>query len=132
MDFYLNVLQSIQLPFALVPLIKFVGSKDIMGDFAISRPQVAFASGFGFLLFIMNFVEIYNNAKVVSVWIMLLIIIASLIYISFIIIAIREPLSPLRKMTKEEIEDHEYDRVEVDAEISQTWESDDNIKQRLM
>ena len=36
MDNYLNILQSIQLPFALVPLIKFVGSKKIMGDFAVS------------------------------------------------------------------------------------------------
>lgn len=56
MDFYLNILQSIQLPFALVPLIKFVGSKQIMGDFAVPKQYVIFASCFGILLFTGNFV----------------------------------------------------------------------------
>lgn len=37
MDTILNILQSVQLPFALVPLIKFVSNKKIMGIFAISR-----------------------------------------------------------------------------------------------
>ena len=37
MDTILNILQSVQLPFALVPLIKFVSNKKIMGMFAISR-----------------------------------------------------------------------------------------------
>lgn len=36
MDTGLNILQSFQLPFALVPLIKFASSKKIMGIFAIS------------------------------------------------------------------------------------------------
>lgn len=37
MDTALNILQSIQLPFALVPLIKFVSNEKIMGIFAISK-----------------------------------------------------------------------------------------------
>ena len=36
-DTYLNILQSVQLPFALVPLIKFVGSPKIMGDFVLPK-----------------------------------------------------------------------------------------------
>lgn len=37
MDMYLNILQSVQLPFALIPLIKFVGSPKIMGSFALPK-----------------------------------------------------------------------------------------------
>lgn len=33
----LNVLQSLQLPFALIPIITFTGSYKIMGEFAMSR-----------------------------------------------------------------------------------------------
>ena len=43
MDEYLNILQTLQLPFALVPLIKFVGNKKIMGDFAIPKWQIGVA-----------------------------------------------------------------------------------------
>lgn len=55
MDTYLNILQSVQLPFALIPLIKFAGNKKVMGEFAISKNLVTFASTFGVLLFLMNF-----------------------------------------------------------------------------
>ena len=34
---YLNILQSIQLPFALIPLLKFVGSPSLMGDFTLGK-----------------------------------------------------------------------------------------------
>jgi natural resistance-associated macrophage protein 2 len=37
MDTYLNILQSIQLPFALVPLIRFTSSYEIMGVFALTQ-----------------------------------------------------------------------------------------------
>ena len=33
----LNVLQSLQLPFALIPILTFTGSYKIMGEFAMSR-----------------------------------------------------------------------------------------------
>ena len=35
LDNVLNVLQAVLLPFALIPLLKFVGSEEIMGEFAI-------------------------------------------------------------------------------------------------
>ena len=60
LDTYLNVLQSIQLPFALVPLLKFVSSPKIMGtDFAIPKVYLIFASIFGLLLFLMNFIIMF-------------------------------------------------------------------------
>ena len=54
MDIYLNILQSVQLPFALIPLIKFVGCPKIMGSFALPKWQIVFASLFGLCLFAMN------------------------------------------------------------------------------
>lgn len=38
LDFTINIMQVVLLPFALIPLLKFVASPEIMGDFAISRP----------------------------------------------------------------------------------------------
>lgn len=40
MDELLNVLQSIQLPFALLPVLTFTSSRAIMGDFANSKPTI--------------------------------------------------------------------------------------------
>lgn len=55
LDSGLNILQSVQLPFALIPLIKLVSSPKIMGMFAISKWNFYFSSGFGFFLFCLNF-----------------------------------------------------------------------------
>lgn len=68
MDTALNVLQSVQLPFALVPLLKFASCEKIMGDFAISKFSFYFFSAFSVFLFVMNFVIIFaefdfENAK---------------------------------------------------------------------
>lgn len=40
-DDWINVLQSLQLPFALFPLLHFTSSRAIMGDFASSRITTA-------------------------------------------------------------------------------------------
>jgi len=40
---YLNILQSLVLPFAVVPLLLFAGSRSVMGDFALPRLAKAFA-----------------------------------------------------------------------------------------
>ena len=37
LDQLLNILQSIQLPFALIPLLAFISCEEIVGDFALSR-----------------------------------------------------------------------------------------------
>ena len=61
LDIGLNILQSVQLPFAIVPLIKFVGNEKIMGSFVLPRKQILFASTFGLFLFSMNFVILLLN-----------------------------------------------------------------------
>ena len=124
MDSYLNILQSIQLPFALVPLLKFVGSEKIMGQFAVSKGQIWFASTFGTFLFLMNFVIIFLDATFDQWWKWALVVLFTVVYIAFIMIAILEPIKPLRKQTKAEMEDHEFDRIIVeDSGFSDTIET---------
>ena len=68
MDTYLNILQSVQLPFALVPLIKFVGMPEIMDNFALSTWQVTLATVLGLMLFSMNFVILFMNSSLNQWW----------------------------------------------------------------
>lgn len=101
MDEYLNILQTLQLPFALVPLIKFVGNEKIMGDFAVSKWQIGVATFIGTGLFMMNFVLIFQDFT----WDLLHILptaLVSIVYLTLISIAIYEPVQDLAKMTKEE------------------------------
>lgn len=98
LDTYLNILQSVQLPFALVPLLKFVSSERIMKDFALPRCQIIFASSFGLFLFTMNFVIIFSDqsAAMSNPLLFTAVLIGSCIYIGFIITAIREPVKSLK------------------------------------
>ena len=54
-DTYLNMLQFIQLPFALIPLIKFSSSTRIMGRFALSKPAKVITVIIASLLCSLNF-----------------------------------------------------------------------------
>jgi hypothetical protein len=101
-----------------------------MKEFVVPKYQIAFASIFGLLLFTMNFVIIFSNSdEALKNPIFLgLIILGSMIYISFILTVIREPVKPLREMTQEEIEENEYDRVSVEDDFvteTSTFSSDD-------
>ena len=104
MDIRLNILQSVQLPFALIPLIKFAGSKKIMGEFAISKWQVAFATLVGTCLFMMNFIVIFQDFE--WTWMNTMLTIAiTIIYLTLIATVIFEPDQYLQKMTIEEQQD---------------------------
>ena len=48
------------------------------------------------------------------------IIVVSTVYIGLIITVIFEQIKPLRKMTQEEMEDHEYDRISVEDDFNET------------
>tara|TARA_B110000285_G_C14868529_1_gene488048 strand:+ start:260 stop:793 length:534 start_codon:yes stop_codon:yes gene_type:complete len=56
LDEWLNAIQIIQLPFALVPLIKLSCDRNILNEFAISRCEASLASLFGFGLCAGNYV----------------------------------------------------------------------------
>lgn len=94
-----------------------------MGEFALPKWAMAFASTFGVLLFTMNFVIIFMEAELNDWRLIAFIVVMSLIYIAFIIQTIMEPLSELKKLTKAELEDHEYERIIIEDDIAESFES---------
>lgn len=114
MDNYLNILQSVQLPFALVPLIKFVGNKKVMNLFVLGKWNMWFATVVGVILFVFNFVVLFGNGKTYDWWFILIILIVGIIYMILIVKAICEPVKNLQELTEEEMNDHEYDQLIVD------------------
>jgi Mn2+/Fe2+ NRAMP family transporter len=113
----------VQLPFALIPLIKFASQEKIMGPFKMSKAATVFATAFGIFLFLMNFVLLFNGTDFNTTEIILIVLVA-IVYISFCLSVVMEPVKPLKKMTREEYEDHEFDRVIIDSEISGSFDSD--------
>ncbi|KAG6611977.1 Metal Ion (Mn2 -iron) Transporter (Nramp) Family [Phytophthora cinnamomi] len=63
MDELLNVLQSIQLPFALLPVLIFTSSPSIMGDFANNRATVVTGWMLGGLVCVINLYLIFTNLE---------------------------------------------------------------------
>ena len=69
MDNILNDLQAIMLPFALIPLLKFVYSDKIMGDdFRINSWGFYIAAAFGFVLFVANFATLFTTGATMQTW----------------------------------------------------------------
>ena len=89
-------MQSIQLPFALIPLIKFVASPKIMGMFAIDKYNAYFAILFGIFLFGLNFRVIFIEFQDQIYWWHALLFI---VYIGLIFKVVTEPVTDLEKMT---------------------------------
>lgn len=95
----------------MIPLIKFVSNEKIMGQFAVSKYNTYFATCFGIFLFSLNFRVVFFDLKEnISWWQPLLLI----VYLVFIVKVISEPVRDLEEMSMEELEDHEYNRLEVD------------------
>ena len=86
-----------------------------MKEFAIGRGTVIFASIFGVLLFLMNFVLLFVGSKIDNWWTILIIVVITIIYLYLIFRAIFEKTKPLPEITHEELEEAEYDRVDVDG-----------------
>ena len=55
-----QVVLSMQLPFAVIPLVRFVSDKTKMGDFAISRSLTAVAWGVSALILSLNLKLLYD------------------------------------------------------------------------
>ena len=108
LDNILNVFQAVLLPFSLIPLLKFVGSPKIMGDFAIPTKPLWFAAIFGFCLYAMNFVLLFEGCVSWSWNTWVLVIVVCIAYMGIQIKALREPVSQLTDQTKEDKDDHEY------------------------
>jgi manganese transport protein len=56
-----QVVLSMQLPFAVIPLVLFVSDRKIMGSFAISRPLAALSWFVAGVILILNFKLLYDT-----------------------------------------------------------------------
>ncbi|KAG0562571.1 hypothetical protein KC19_9G156500 [Ceratodon purpureus] len=91
---WLNVLQSIQLPFALIPLLCLVSNTRVMGVFVIGKVMKVIAWSIALLVMAINmyllFVSIFGTL-VESTAVTVILGVATVFYISFIIYLVLEP-----------------------------------------
>jgi Mn2+/Fe2+ NRAMP family transporter len=107
-DTYLNILQSVQLPFALIPLIKFTSSPKIMSaSFANSTRVMYLAAGLGCLLFLINAVGLIPIGGPWSLY--LLVFSLGTIYVALLVLIIREPVQELMPISEEEIKEQQLE-----------------------
>ena len=85
-----------------------------MNQFALPAWQIILASSLGLFLFSMNFITIFINSSLSHWWQFLIIIIVAILYLSFFVNAILEPVKELKSQSEEEIEDHEYEKINVE------------------
>jgi hypothetical protein len=111
LDNILNVSQAVLLPFALIPLLKFVGSKKVMGDFALEGGQLWFAIVFGTVMYVLNFCVLFINAGSWEFAQWLLVLITTAVYIYLQVVAIREPITDLVPADEEASE--LFDQIEI-------------------
>nr|ADE77811.1 unknown [Picea sitchensis] len=84
---WLNVLQSMQIPFSLIPLLSLVSRQQVMGFFKINLTLKVVAWVVAFLVIIMNgyLLEEFFANELTSMWVMALLIFIIVAYVSFII-----------------------------------------------
>jgi len=108
LDNWLNILQSVQLPFALIPLIKFAHDQNIMREFAIGKYQYWFASSFGVCLFIMNFIIVFDG-NVLAWWEYTILGVFTVIYFSLIFMVMMETTVPIKLLSEEQMKNNEIE-----------------------
>jgi natural resistance-associated macrophage protein len=87
LDQFLNILQSIQLPFALFPLLTFCSSKAILGDYSLGKKAkvafwIAVLSIVGINIYLI-IDQVQDNMDAFQWWGYLILAIAGLAYLSF-------------------------------------------------
>ncbi|CDW81910.1 nramp family mn2+ fe2+ transporters containing protein [Stylonychia lemnae] len=109
-DTYLNILQSIQLPFALIPLLKFTSSPKVMGKFSNGKCPMYFSVIMACFLFAIN---VYNLIPIgVAGWIYAPFAIGFALYLTLIIIVIRTPIYQLKDL-EEEYDDDQIAKITI-------------------
>ncbi|XP_057861932.1 metal transporter Nramp3.1 isoform X1 [Cryptomeria japonica] len=102
---WLNVLQSMQIPFALIPLLCLVSKEHIMGTFAIGRIYKGVAWTIAILVIMINgyLLKDFFANELVSMWASIILIAVAVVYISFVIYLVIQavwPDKPRRAFTK--------------------------------
>ena len=92
MNQWLNILQSVQLPFALLPVLHFTSRRNIMGPFKNSVALQALCWALAFLVITVNFFLIYETLKDADLafYQLALVYCLGFAYVTFIAIIIRE------------------------------------------
>ena len=101
LDQYLNILQSVQLPFAVLPLLRFTSSTAIMGDFASNRWLCASGWALSLLFIVANFYLIgtFISAPQSPIphqtWFYVVVTVVAVLYVAFILYLVWEDLQQL-------------------------------------
>ncbi|EFJ06804.1 hypothetical protein SELMODRAFT_430353 [Selaginella moellendorffii] len=108
---WLNVLQSIQLPFALIPLLTFVDNERIMGSFRIGGLLKAAAGLIALLVVVINFYLLavfLLHSAIRSILILLLVGILICLYAAFIVYLVALPFMNSRSWAALSSSFHKY------------------------
>ncbi|CAM9451693.1 unnamed protein product, partial [Hapterophycus canaliculatus] len=104
MSAWLNVLQSLQLPFAIIPLLTFCNSPSIMGEFTISTSMTAFVwlVSIGIIainLFIVGgfLVDEGSSSDGGGGWLYAIVGVGASLYLGFILFLMRQDIQKLRR-----------------------------------
>ncbi|XP_071788572.1 metal transporter nramp1 homolog [Asterias amurensis] len=84
LDTFLNVLQSIQLPFALLPVLQFTSSQRIMGDFKNGRITKFIVWSLGLVVMSINFYLVFAEIKQKPAWVYVIVSVVGAMYSIFV------------------------------------------------
>jgi natural resistance-associated macrophage protein len=115
---FLNILQAIQLPFALIPLLKFTASDKVMGGFQNSMITNIFCVLVSLVLIALNMYGLIPSTS--NGWIITLVVVLTLIYLGIMFLVIISPVGHLKPLDSE---------IEEDLKAFAEAEDDDNIPQ---
>ena len=85
-DTNLNILQAIQLPFALFPLLKFVSSPEIMAEFALKKTALRLTQGVAWIMIGLNLYTIFTKKYSLLNWALLFLITVCYFYFLWVVI----------------------------------------------
>ncbi|KAL4479606.1 hypothetical protein ABPG72_004202 [Tetrahymena utriculariae] len=81
---YLNILQSIQLPFAVIPLLKLSMDKELMGEFSIGKVQLTLLSVLSSAIVGVNYYStVPNEVNWSQAWIYIILVVMVIYFIFF-------------------------------------------------
>ncbi|XP_072019853.1 natural resistance-associated macrophage protein 2-like isoform X3 [Amphiura filiformis] len=85
LDSYLNVLQSIQLPFALLPILHFTSSERVMGNFKNSFLTKIIVWALACIIMAINIYLVFAEIGNKPWWVLFLVSLGGIVYLAFVI-----------------------------------------------
>ena len=143
LDGYINILQAIQLPFALIPLLKFTSSEAIMKEFKNPKGITIFTAVVSVVIIFVNLGTViptllYSDEKAGFQWTKgkIILIILGMIYFTIIYFVLASKTKPdaLLESKNETVEDNdiEFKKISAGTDDSLDKKSDDEYKESRM